>query len=76
VAHLDGRVERVTIPAPLPGLGHVPARNEVGDDPLRSALRDPDGFGDIAQPNVGIALKAQEDLRVARQELPACVFRI
>jgi hypothetical protein len=47
MAHLLLAVDRVVISAPCPLTSHVALRDQVGDDPLRRPLRDPDAFGDV-----------------------------
>ena len=49
----------------------VAGLDEVGQDSLRGSERDPDVVGDIAQPNLGVAGDAEQDLRVVGDELPA-----
>ena len=49
----------------------VASFDEIGQDSLRRAERDPDLVGDIAQANVGVASDRQQDLRVICDELPA-----
>ena len=71
MAHSNRRVKLISIPSTLADLRHVPAVNEVGDDPLGRPLRDSNGGCDIAKPHRGVALKAQKHLRVACQEVPA-----
>ncbi|MEH3055355.1 MAG: hypothetical protein PGN13_15355 [Patulibacter minatonensis] len=44
--------------------------DEVGHDPLRRALGDPDALGDVAHADVGIAGDADDDVRVVGQEGP------
>ena len=38
---------------------------------MGAALGDPDGGGDVAQPDSGVASHADQDMRVVRQEVPA-----
>ena len=70
VAHLAFAIQRVTAPAPHPLTFHVPAVDEVGDDPLHGALGDPDGLGDVAQTRVGVMGDAEQHLRVVGDESP------
>ena len=70
VAHLALAVQRVTASAPDPLTPHVPALDEVGDDPLDGALGDPDGLGDVAQTRVRVMGDAEQDLRVVGDEAP------
>ena len=75
VAHLDGQVERVPITASFSRLRHVAALDQIGDDPLRCPLRDPDRLCDVTQAYIRVALQAQEHLRMARQKVPTTFFR-
>jgi hypothetical protein len=75
MSHLGTAVDRVVVSAP-PALADDESRvDQVGEDPLGGALRDPDPLGDVAEPNVPVTGDAEEDLRVVRQERPArCRF--
>jgi hypothetical protein len=68
--HRDVPVEQVAVTPSLAPTRDVPRIDEVGDDPLRRALRDAYGLCDIAQARTGAALQAKQHLGVAREEVP------
>lgn len=70
MAHLAVPVQRVAASTSDPLTSNEAAFNEVGDDPLHCSLGDPDGFGDVAQPRLGVACNAKKHLGVVRDEAP------
>jgi hypothetical protein len=75
VAHRDAAFDRVLIAPSDASTRDVAGVDEIGDDSLRSPLRDPDRLGDVAQAGIRTPLNAQEHLSMARQEVPAVLFR-
>src|ERR1051325_3079420 len=70
VAHLTARHDRVDVASPGAAPLDVPLLDEVPDDPLGGAFRDPDALGDVPEPNLGIAGDREQDGRVVRHERP------
>ena len=64
-------IDHVAVAASVALSFDVASFDEIGQDSLRGAERDPDLVGDIAQANLGIASDTQQDLRVIGDELPA-----
>lgn len=50
---------------------HVALVDQLGEDLVGTALRDPDSSGDIAQPDAGVMGDAEEDVSVVGEEVPA-----
>jgi len=70
VAHREVAPDRVGVAAPEPGAVDVAGLDEVGKDPLRRTLRDPDPFGDVTQPHVRVLGEAEQHLGVIGHEGP------
>jgi hypothetical protein len=70
MAHRVLAVDGVFVASPDAFPFYVPRVNELGDDPLRGPLRDPDLLGDIAKTYVRILGDAEQHLSVVRQECP------
>lgn len=70
VAHRGGPVDCVAVAASDARALEVAGVDEVGDDPLRGALSDPDSCGDVPKPYVWVAGDAEQHLRVACYERP------
>lgn len=70
VAHGDVALDRVCVAAADPLTVDVAGLDEVGEDPLGSALCDPHPFGHIAQAHVRILGETEEHLRVVGDERP------
>ena len=68
--HRDRAVHDVAVPAADPLPLDVAGLDEVGEDPLRRALGDPDGLGDVPEPHVRVAGDAEQHLRVIGDEPP------
>jgi hypothetical protein len=75
VAHRDAALDRVVVAPSDASTRDVTGVHEVGDDSLRSPLGDSHRPGDVPQAGIRIPLNAQEHLGVARQEVPAALFR-
>ena len=73
VAHGDVRVHRIAVPTPHASTRDVAGLYQVSDDSLCRTLRDPGDRRDVAEPYLGIRVQAEEDLGVAREEVP-CAF--
>ena len=73
MTHGNGRVQRVPVPPPHALTTHVSLFDEIGDDSLRGPLGDADGGGDVTQTDLGITVDAEQDLAVARQEVPSAI---
>jgi hypothetical protein len=73
VAHLDLAVDRVAVSAADAFAFDESRVDEVGEDSLGGAFGDPDVVGDVAEPDVGFAGDAEEDLGVVGDEAPAAV---
>src|SRR5262249_47400488 len=74
VAHGDVGVDAVVVTSADSLALDIAGFDQVGDDALSCALRDPDLLGDVAEAHIGVALDAQQDLRVVREEPPGLVF--
>ena len=48
--------------------------DEVGDDALGGSLGDTNALGDVTESRVRVAMDAEEDLGVVREEPPRLVF--
>ena len=48
----------------------IPGRHEVVDDPLSRSLGYANRVRDVTQTGVGLSVESQQDLRVAREEVP------
>ena len=70
VPHLHPWVERVAAAASDALPRYVAALDQIADDALDGALRDPDLGGDVPQPNLRVARDAEQDLCVVREEPP------
>lgn len=53
---------------------HVARIDEIVDDSLSRPFRDSDNARNVAKPCLGIALNRQENLCMAREEVPAAVY--
>ena len=71
--HAPFCVDRVAISPPHTLPFHVPGSHEVVDDPLRRSLGDSDGARNVTKTGFGIALNCEENLGVAREEVPRVV---
>jgi hypothetical protein len=65
------RYDLVAVSSPLSLAQHVALFDQLGQDPVGRALRDPDRGGDVAQANSGVMSHAHEDVGVIRQKVPA-----
>ena len=63
-------VHLVVVAASLALAADVAGLDELGDDPLRRALGDPDLGRDVAQADPRVARDAQQHVRVVREEGP------
>jgi hypothetical protein len=71
VSHLEIAIDRVKV-APTCALPRDEASlNEVGEDPLRCTLGDPDLVGDVPEPHLWVAGDAKQNLGVVGDESPA-----
>jgi hypothetical protein len=61
----------VVIPSALPLAQDVPLVDQLGQDSVGGAFGDPDGGGDVAQADAGVASHANQDVSVVGQEVPA-----
>jgi hypothetical protein len=73
VPHSSSRIDDVAIPPPDTLPLHKPSLHEVVDDPLSRTLGDSDGARNVTKTRFGIALNSEENLRVARQEVPSAI---
>jgi hypothetical protein len=73
VAHGDVGVDAVVVASPDAFAFDVAGFDQVGDDALCGALGDADHLGDVAEPDVGVALDAEQHLGVVREEPPGLV---
>jgi hypothetical protein len=71
VAERQLGLDLVAVPSALSLTHHVALVDQLGDDAVGGALGDPDGGGDVAQPNAGVTSNADQDVRVVGQEVPA-----
>jgi hypothetical protein len=74
VSHLDAGVDPIAIATPDPSTGDVAGVIQIGHDPLRGPLGDPDALGDISQPDTLVARDAQEHLGVICHERPGGIW--
>jgi hypothetical protein len=63
-------LDLVAVPSALPLAHQVALVHQLGDDPVGGALGYPDGDGDVAQPDAGVASNADQDVRVVGEEVP------
>ena len=49
--------------------------DQLRDDLVGAALRDPDRFGDLPQPHAGVARDAQKYMRVVAEQVPSRAHR-
>jgi len=54
----------------------VASVDEVAQDRMGRALRDPDAFGDVANPHVGFPRDAEQDVHVVGEESPRHVRKL
>ena len=60
--------DRVEVPAACSLAFDVSRAGEVGHDPLRPALGDPEKLGDVADPDLGVLRDQEQRLAVIREE--------
>ena len=65
------RHDLVPISSPLSLAQHVALFDQLGQDPVRRALRDPHRGGDIAQADAGVMSHAHKNMGVVCQKVPA-----
>lgn len=70
MAQGDFWMKLILVAAPNAFTREIASIDEVGDDPLGSALGDPDAIGDIAEAHLGIGGDAQEDLGMIGEKGP------
>jgi hypothetical protein len=77
VAHGDVRFDAVVVSAADSFAFDVAGFDEVGDDALGGSLGDSNAVGDVTGSRVWVAVEAEEDLGVVREEPPCflSVFR-
>ena len=73
VAHGDVGVDAVAVSAADPFALDVAGFDQVGDDSLGGSLGDSHPFGDVTGSRVRVALEAEKDLGVVREEPPRLV---
>ena len=74
MSHAPLRIDDVAVSPPHALPLYVPGIHEVVDDPLSRPLGDSDGGRNVTQTGVGIALNREENLCMAREEVPPVVF--
>ena len=70
VAHREVASDRVGVAPAYPGAVDVAGFDEVSEDPLSGALRDPHPVGHVAQADVWILGETEKHLRVVGDEGP------
>ncbi len=70
VAHGDVGFDAVVVSAADAFAFDVAKFHEVGDDALGGSFGDADALGDVTGARVGIAVEAEKDLGVVREEPP------
>ena len=77
VTHGDVGVDAVAVSTTGPFALHVAGFDQVGDDALGGSLGDSDALADITESRVRVAVEAENDLGVVREEPPGpvVVFR-
>ena len=75
VAHGDTTVNRVVVAPPDAGSRDESGCYEIGHDSLCGPLGNAHRLSDVTQAHIRVSLKAEEYLGVARDEVPALVFR-
>jgi hypothetical protein len=73
VAEAGFGVDRVVVPAALPGPRDVAGFDEFADDPVGGPLGDPDGGGDVSDPGIGVAGRVGQGVPVVCEQRPAPV---
>jgi hypothetical protein len=73
MAHAALGVEDVAVATADALTLEIPGRHEVVDDPLSRSLGYANRARDITQTGVGLSMESQQDLRVAREEVPRTV---
>ena len=64
---------RVVVSTAGPFALHVAGFDQVGDDALGGPLGDSDALGDVTESRVRVAVEAEKDLGVVREEPPGLV---
>ena len=70
VTHGDVGVDGVVVSTTGPLALHVAGFDQVGDDALGGSLGDSDALADITESRVRVAVEAEKDLGVVREEPP------
>ena len=71
MAHGTPRHDLVAVASALPFAQHVALFDQLGQDPVGGALRDPNRCGDVAQADARVMSDADEDMGVVGQKVPA-----
>ena len=71
MSHRAVPVDLVVVPTADATSPEETGLDELGDDALRGALRDPDVFSDVTQAYPGVLGDPEQDPRVVRDERPA-----
>ena len=64
------RHDLVVVPSSLSLTQHVAALDQLREDPVSGAFRDPDRCGDVAQPDSRVVGHAREHVCVVGQKVP------